>query len=113
MLYNEVISHPNTSDELRRETEAKLLYYKHQLLCALPSALSASRANKTESRTVDDKRRLLGEIRAMTDGMVLLGIPNEFAWKFVIEGSDVDAVGLSSPLLYFDLISRTNSNIDI
>lgn len=88
-----MIGHPNTSDELRRDTEAKLLRYKHQLLCALPSESSNTLSGRKDKGISGTKRQLLAEVRAMAEGMVLLDIPNEFAWLFIIEGANVDTIG--------------------
>ena len=82
-LYNEIINHPNTSDELRRETEAKLLRYKHRHRCAL--GLSGEQGKL--------KYKLGAEIQKMIDGVVLLNIPDEFSWALYIDGKDVDKVG--------------------
>ncbi|PIL34098.1 hypothetical protein GSI_03809 [Ganoderma sinense ZZ0214-1] len=76
-LYNEVLNHPNTSDELRRETEAKLLHLKQQHLFALPP-----------SGKTTEKVRLASELDELISGMVLLKIPNELAWTLLIESKD-------------------------
>ncbi|KAI0644651.1 TPR-like protein [Trametes meyenii] len=77
-LYNEILIHPNTSDDLRRETESKLLQLKQQLLFALPAV----------SPHAEAKARLAGEISEMVSGIVLLKIPNELAWSLYIESRD-------------------------
>ncbi|KAL5485002.1 SKI3 [Sanghuangporus weigelae] len=99
-LYSEIINHPNTSDELRRESEAKLLRYKHRHRRALP--LSG----------VDGKiKTKLGiEVQEMIDGAVLLNIPDEFAWSLYIEGKDVDntkSYGLDVLRRYTDLFPNS------
>lgn len=83
MLYDEIINHPNTSDELRRETEAKVLRYKHNYRCAL-------------SASGDDgkiKLKLGEEIVSIIDGVVLLGIADELAWTMKIESEDKESLG--------------------
>lgn len=76
-LYNEVLNHPNTSDELRRETEATLLHLKQRHLFALPA-----------SGNLADKARLASELDELINGMVLLKIPDELAWTLLIESKD-------------------------
>lgn len=83
-LYNEILNHPNTSDELRRSTESKLLQQKLQLLEALPL---------TENK-LSLKKDLLLQVQDLCNGMVLLGIPNEMAWIFYIESMDVYNIGM-------------------
>lgn len=87
-LYNEIINHPNTSDDLRRSTESKLLQQKLQLLEALPVVGDKSSL----------KKELLSEVQDLCNGMVLLGIPNELAWIFYIESMDVYSIGMWSLL---------------
>ncbi|KLO19533.1 TPR-like protein [Schizopora paradoxa] len=78
-LYGEVIGHPNTSDDRRREAEAKLLQFKYQYLCAL-------------STSDPLKKQLASEVQALTDGVVLLGIPNEQAWTLYLDGQNCDTI---------------------
>lgn len=80
------MSHPNTSDLLRRSTEAKLLEYKKQLLYAL-----ASTADR------DTKSRLSAEVQDLISGIVLLNIPNHLAWSLFIEGTDAATIGMFLP----------------
>lgn len=83
-LYNDVIAHPYTSDELRRATEAKLLQFLHRFQCALPLSGDAG------------KRKLgIGkEVQELVDGVILLKIPNELAWCLYIEGRNTDTIGM-------------------
>ena len=83
MLYQEVINHPNTSDELRRDVESRLLSFKQKLLSALPDTLDFS----------DQKHALNREVQDMINGIVLLGIPNELSWALFIEGKDAATIG--------------------
>ncbi|KAG1761965.1 superkiller protein 3 [Suillus occidentalis] len=78
-LYNDILNHPSTSDELRRATESKLIRYKQQLFLALPS-------------TDPDKRQVGMELDEMVHGIVTIGIPDEFAWCMWFEGRDSDTV---------------------
>ncbi|KAJ7188466.1 TPR-like protein [Mycena filopes] len=74
-LYDDVLNHPNTPDDLRRATDAKLLRYRHRYLCALP--LSGDR-KAAASREVDD----------LVAGTITLGIPDELAWMLCFDGQD-------------------------
>lgn len=75
-----MISHPYTSDELRRATEAKLLQFLHRYQCALPP-------------TSAKKLEIGKEVQDLIDGVILLKIPNELAWSLYIEGKNVDSIG--------------------
>ncbi|KAI0633616.1 TPR-like protein [Trametes polyzona] len=77
-LYDEVLNHPNTSDELRRATEAKLLRTKQRHLFALP----------TTAQYQESKAQLAAEVEKLIGGMVLLKIPDELAWSLYIESKD-------------------------
>ena len=79
-LYDEILNHPNTSDELRRQTESKLLRRKRDHLFSLP---------------LDDpmKRQLAIEVEKLISGVVLLRIPDELAWSAFIEGQNCEAIG--------------------
>lgn len=79
-LYNDILNHPGTSDELRRATESKLIRYKQQLFLALPS-------------TDPEKRQVGMQLDEMVHGIVTIGIPDEFAWCIWFEGRDSDTVG--------------------
>ncbi|KIO22864.1 hypothetical protein M407DRAFT_27663, partial [Tulasnella calospora MUT 4182] len=74
-LYGEVIGHPQTSDELRRSTEAKLLRQRHNLLTATPASGS----------TAQEKKSLQAEVEELVNGFVLLKIPDSLAWNAYIE----------------------------
>jgi superkiller protein 3 len=78
-LYDEVLNHPATSDELRRSTEAKLLRFRYAYLKAVPV-----------QSEMESKKMLLDEVKSMVDGIVLLGIPNELAWTIFLNLSDVE-----------------------
>lgn len=85
-MYNEIINHPNTSDELRRETESKLLLYKQGFLYSLP--ISGDLAAQ--------KQQLASEVEELVNGMVLLEVRNEVAWNMFIEIKDLDNIGMRS-----------------
>jgi superkiller protein 3 len=82
-LYNEILNHSNTSDDLRRITESKLLRHKQQYLHALPFSGKFSSA----------KAQVATEVEVLVNGAVLLGIPDELAWTIFIEGIDSDSIG--------------------
>ncbi|CCM00695.1 uncharacterized protein FIBRA_02734 [Fibroporia radiculosa] len=77
-LYDEIMRHPNTSDELRRETEAKLLRHKLQHMRILPSS--------------PQKAKITAELEDLIGGMVLLKIKDELAWTLFIEGKDAEKI---------------------
>ncbi|EMD32118.1 hypothetical protein CERSUDRAFT_119089 [Gelatoporia subvermispora B] len=78
-LYNEVLNHPNTSDELRRETESKLLRHKQRHLHVLPST----------GEGAAQKVQIAAELEELVNGIVLLSIRDELAWSIYIENKDV------------------------
>ncbi|KAL4253450.1 hypothetical protein ABKN59_002079 [Abortiporus biennis] len=82
ILYDEIMAHPNASDELRRATESKLLRYKQQLLFATPST----------PQSAEQKSKLVDELQDLVNGMVLLGIPDELAWSIFIETQNVEKI---------------------
>jgi superkiller protein 3 len=82
-LYNEILNHPNTSDELRRSTESKLLRYKYQHMESAPAA----------GVDISLKQRLVSEVERLSGGAVLLDLPDELAWMFVIESKDAYDIG--------------------
>lgn len=79
-LYDEILNHPNTPDELRRRTESKQLRHKRDLLFALP---------------LDDpkKRQLAIEVEKLISGVVLLRVEDELAWSAFIDGRDCETLG--------------------
>ena len=79
-LYNEIINHPKTSDELRRETESKVLLYKRQYLFALPAG--------------KEKDEIRGQVEEMANGAVVLQVPDELAWITYLELKDCATVGM-------------------
>ncbi|KAJ7782973.1 TPR-like protein [Mycena metata] len=86
-LYDDILNHPNTPDDLRRATDAKLLRYKHRYLCALPS-------------TGDRKAVASREVDTLVAGTITLGIPDELAWMLWLDGQDsLDMEHYELPLL--------------
>jgi hypothetical protein len=86
-LYDEILNHPNTSDELRRRTESKQLRRKRDHLFSLPS---------------DDpmKRQLAIEVEKLISGVVLLRIPDELAWSAFIDGQNYELIGTAISSCY-------------
>ena len=82
-LYNEILNHPNTSDDLRRQTESKLLRMKQVHLLSLPA----------DSKRKDEKARLAAEVEDLINGIVLLKLPDELAWTLLIESKDAERIG--------------------
>ncbi|EIW82901.1 TPR-like protein, partial [Coniophora puteana RWD-64-598 SS2] len=83
-LYNEVLNHPQTSDGHRRETESKLIRFLERLVIALPSS-------------TEEKARLRSELDGLVQGVVSIGIPDEYAWELYMEGNDylqIEDIGL-------------------
>ncbi|KAG8934379.1 Superkiller protein 3 [Tulasnella sp. 417] len=79
-LYGEIIGHPQTSDELRRSTEAKLLRQRQNLLFATPASGS----------TAQEKKTLKAEVDELVNGFVLLKVPDPLAWNAHIERLDYE-----------------------
>ena len=94
-LYNDILNHSNTSDDLRRSTESKLLRHKQSYLHALPIS--------------SEKIRVANEVEELARGTVLLGIHDELAWMIYIEGKDCSTIGDAScsfQLCFADQISQ-------
>ncbi|KAH9947609.1 TPR-like protein [Amylocystis lapponica] len=83
-LYNEVLNHPNTSDELRRSTESRLLRHRQRYLYVLPAAGEAA-AQKT---------KVAAELEDLVNGMVLLGVQDDLAWSLFIEAKDAGSIDM-------------------
>ena len=79
-LYDEILNHPNTSDELRRLTESKHLRHVRKHLFSLP----------LQDPT---KRNLAIEVEKLVSGAVLLRVPDELAWSTFIDGKDSETIG--------------------
>ncbi|KAL4074288.1 superkiller protein 3 [Scleroderma citrinum] len=97
LLYQEVLNHPNTPDELRRSTEAKVIRFKQQYFYALPLS--------------DPTKATLGlELDELVNGIVAIGIPDELAWSIFLEGMDKDTIygrGLHYLRQYVELFPDT------
>jgi hypothetical protein len=82
-LYEEILNHPNTPDDVRREIETKLLSHRQRLLFSIP----------VTDTTQEFKSRLRNEVEDMVRGTVLLGIPDILAWNLLIESKDAGFIG--------------------
>jgi superkiller protein 3 len=83
-LYGEIINHAHTSDELRRQTEAKLLQFKYRCLYAVPMDRDNAKL----------KVELGREVQNLVEGIILLNIPNTLAWEIMLETQDVGSAGV-------------------
>ncbi|PPQ99738.1 hypothetical protein CVT24_009721 [Panaeolus cyanescens] len=79
-LYDAILNHPSTSDDLRRTTETKLLRHRQNYLASIPSTPQNQQL----------KQQLLSEVEEMVKGIVLLEKPDEPGWLFHLEGLDVE-----------------------
>lgn len=81
-MYEEIINHASTSDDLRRSTEGKLFRYRLKYMKALPSSDPV-------------KAKLLDVIEEMMRGTILIGVADELVWVESLETRDVSSVGES------------------
>ncbi|KAG5646300.1 hypothetical protein DXG03_003897 [Asterophora parasitica] len=81
-LYDEILNHPSTSDDLRRLTDAKLLRYKERYLHAIPDSPESSM----------EKEKILKELDELVKGAVILQIADELAWTIFLESKDCETV---------------------
>lgn len=81
-----MLNHPNTSDELRGEIEAKQLRYKQRHVQALPSTKEGLALKEKAVRDLDE----------LIEGIVLLQKPDELGWKLFLESRDCDDLGKSA-----------------
>ncbi|QRW08082.1 superkiller protein 3 [Ceratobasidium sp. AG-Ba] len=77
--YEDILNHPNTTDDLRRTTESKLLRHRQRYLYALPITPEYASEKHAAYKVVED----------MASGAVLLGIADELAWSCYMENLDV------------------------
>jgi superkiller protein 3 len=100
LLYDEILNHPNTSDELRRRTESKQLRHKRDHLLSLP---------------LDDpmKRRLAIEVDKLISGVVLLHVEDELAWSVFINGQDRETIGKAFSLADCPCLDRPLRGIQL
>lgn len=97
-LYRAVLNDPDAGsrEELRRETERKLLEHLRTLLASLPSEYDlltvdlkkVAKRKEDVEREREAKARVRDEVEDLAKGMVIVGVQDEAAWRVVIEWSD-------------------------
>jgi superkiller protein 3 len=99
-LYDQILNHHSAPDEMRRETEVKLLRHLHTTLQSLPSpflnissTLSESAlAEKQNTAKIFAKQKvgMRGRIEELVNGMITLKIEDELAWQIGLEWPDLE-----------------------
>ncbi|EFI28195.1 superkiller protein 3 SKI3 [Coprinopsis cinerea okayama7 len=79
-LYDEILSHPKATDELRLSTESKLLRYKQKHLYSIPAS---------DEKT---KGKLLKELEELVQGAILLKRRDERTWCLFLDWQDYEDV---------------------
>ncbi|PPQ64992.1 hypothetical protein CVT26_015701, partial [Gymnopilus dilepis] len=77
-LYDSLLNHPNTSDELRAEIESKQLRYKQRYLSSIPASKSSLKSQVSK------------ELDELVEGYILLKKADELAWKLYFESRDCE-----------------------
>ncbi|KAG6862290.1 hypothetical protein C0995_015987 [Termitomyces sp. Mi166 len=102
-LYEEVLNHPNTSDDLRRSIDAKLLRHIQRRLYAIPDTSDLSQ----------EKSKILAQVDELVKGAIILRIPDELAWTMYLESTDCETIGqFGSFMIHFCLLSRFAAEYD-
>lgn len=96
-LYIQIMNHRKCSDDLLRMTESKLLQCMVNYLYALPVT--------EEFRTTKNKLRT--EVNELISGIILLGLPDEFAWTLYMEKQDCENMCKFSS---YRMVSPANPN---
>ncbi|KAG6857271.1 hypothetical protein H0H87_007104 [Tephrocybe sp. NHM501043] len=81
-LYEEILNHPSTSDDLRRSTDSKLLRLKERYLNAIPDT----------PEFAQEKANALSQVDELVKGAVILKIPDELAWTLYLESTDCETI---------------------
>jgi hypothetical protein len=76
--YQYIISHRLSSEELRHQTESKVLKFKLELMECLGSS----------PEDIAKKGDLSNEVLDMSKGMVLLKFQDQYAWRVVLDWSE-------------------------
>src|SRR6266567_7483269 len=87
-LYESILNHPSTSDELRQATESKQLRNKQNFLHSIPAT----------KENLPLKQRISSEIDDLVDGIILLHKQDELGWNIFFESKDCE--DMSQCLLY-------------
>lgn len=104
-LWRQILDDPDagSDEELRRDTERRLLTHLRTTLAALPSRfdppsvdLSGGKASKQKSEADLEaeqatKDRYRSEIETLARGMCVVGVPEGMAWEVEVEWSDIYA----------------------
>ncbi|KAG8887667.1 hypothetical protein FRB98_009229 [Tulasnella sp. 332] len=94
-LYGEILNHPYTSDDLRRTIESKLLRHLYDYLIGMP--------NSPDTKAAKVKQRK--EVESMSNGVVLLSIPDLLAWTIHIESRDVELLEQYDPSMLLRFVT--------
>jgi superkiller protein 3 len=94
-LYDEILSHPKATDELRLSTESKLLRYKQKHLYSIPAS---------DEKT---KGKLLKELEELVQGAILLKRRDERTWCLFLDWQDYEDVGMTNFLLVSRMVADT------
>lgn len=81
-FYNEILNHPKTSDDLRRQTDSKLLRHRQQYLYALPLT----------GELAPVKVKVCAELDGLINGAIILETPDELAWMLFLEQKNCDTI---------------------
>lgn len=107
LRYDEILAHPNATDQDRRDSEAKLLRYHYRLLLALPArparlqgptgtAALPTQGPDASSEAENLKAECRDRVLEMCRGMVVVGVEDELAWTLHLEWQDVGSLGTSA-----------------
>jgi hypothetical protein len=89
-LYESLLNHPSTSDELRRATESKQLRNKQKYLHSIPAT----------KEKLPLKQRISSEVDELVDGIILLRKPDELGWNIFFESRDCEDMSQCPLYLY-------------
>ncbi|KAG6878535.1 hypothetical protein C0993_004433 [Termitomyces sp. T159_Od127] len=81
-LYEEILNHVNTSDDLRRSVDAKMLRHMQRYLYAIPDTPDFSH----------EKSKVLARVDELLKGAIILRIPDELAWTMYLESTDCETI---------------------
>ncbi|KAG6908388.1 hypothetical protein DXG01_004817 [Tephrocybe rancida] len=81
-LYEEILNHLSTSDDLRRSIDVKMLRFKNRYLHAIPDT----------TEFLQEKSRVLSEVDELVKGVIILQIPDELAWTIYLDSMDCETI---------------------
>lgn len=98
-LWKQILNHPYTDDEVRREVELALLTYHLDWLEALPSPFKGELADLSNAASADspevvqskqdEKDRLREAILEVARGQVVLKVPTTKSWNIVLDWNEI------------------------